>query len=81
MPSSILLIWIGALLVVVGVLITAGQALWRGRLSDARRFTPGVASDSLEPQGTYTSFSLRANWPGLALMVVGAILLLIGGSL
>jgi hypothetical protein len=80
MQSSLLLIWLGALLVVGGVLFTAAQAIWRGRLSEARQPRPGAASDSLEPRGRTTGLGLRANWPGLALIGVGFILLLAGAA-
>lgn len=76
-----LLIWIGALLVVGGVVFTAAQAIWRGRLSDARPSRPGVASDTLEPQGRSSGFGLKANWPGLALIAFGSVLLLAGAAI
>jgi hypothetical protein len=76
-----ILIWIGALLVVAGVVFTAAQALWRGRLSDAKPSRSGVASDTLEPQGRSSGFSLKANWPGLAMIAFGSVLLLVGAAL
>ncbi len=77
-----LLIWIGALLVFGGVLFTAAQAIRRGRLSDARRTRSGVDGVTLEPKGNATggSFGLKVNWPGLALIALGAILLLAGAA-
>ncbi len=78
MPLSMLFVWGGALLIVLGVLYTARQAIQRGRLSDARPTRPGAASDTLEPSGRTTGFGLKANWPGLALIVFGALLLLAG---
>ena len=72
------LVWLGALLVVGGVLFTATQAIWRGRLSDARRTPSGLAADTLEPRESGTGFGLKANWPGLVLIALGAFLLLIG---
>jgi hypothetical protein len=74
------LIWTGALLVVGGVVFTAAQALWRGRLSDAKPIRPGVATDTLEPQERGSGFGLKANWPGLALIAVGSLLLLVGAA-
>ena len=35
MQSSMLMIWLGALLVIAGVLFMAAQPMWRGRLSKA----------------------------------------------
>ena len=74
------LVWIGALLVVGGVVFTAAQAIWKGRLSDARPTRSGVASDTLEPQPRSSGFGLKANWPGLALIALGAVLLLAGAA-
>ena len=72
-------IWIGAFLVLAGVLFTMGQVLRRGRLSDASRSPSGAAPATLEPRGrTAGGFGLKANWPGLALVALGAVLLLAG---
>ncbi|HEX2725325.1 MAG TPA: hypothetical protein VHN20_05860 [Beijerinckiaceae bacterium] len=72
------LVWIGALLVVAGVLFTAAQAIWRGRLSGPQRAPSGLARDTLEPPNPAGGFSLRANLPGLAMIAFGALLLLVG---
>jgi hypothetical protein len=72
------LIWIGALLVLGGVLFTAAKALGRGRLSGARSARQGYAGDTLEPKGESARFPLRAIWPGLVLLALGALLLLAG---
>jgi hypothetical protein len=74
------LVWFGALLVVAGVVFTAAQPIWRGRLSGPRRAPSGVARDTLEPPNPAGGFGLKANWPGLALIAVGALLLLIGAA-
>ncbi len=72
-------IWLGALLVLIGVLFMAAQAIWRGRLS-GRRSRSTVAGDTLEPRQPGAGFGLTTNWPGLALIALGAILLLIGAA-
>ena len=72
------LIWIGALLVLGGVLFTAAKSLGRGRLSDARSLRQGYASGTLEPKGAGARFPLGAIWPGLVLLALGALLLLAG---
>jgi hypothetical protein len=77
MLSSMSLVWIGALPFAIGVVFTATQAIWRGRLSDPSRARPG-ATGSLEPQERGSGFGLKANWPGLALIAFGSILLLAG---
>ena len=77
---------IGALLVLAGLVFTAAQPLWRARLSSVKRpgegivqgDGPPVASDSLEPRRPARGFGLKWNWPGLAMMAAGAVLLLVG---
>jgi len=73
-------VWIGALMVIVGVLLMAAQPLWRGRLSGVRRTHSAEPSVTLEPEQPARGFSMRSNWPGLALVVVGAIFLLAGAA-
>jgi hypothetical protein len=74
-----LLIWLGALLFVIGIVLLAGQAIWYGRMSE-----PGPAGlgsrNTLEPAHRGVRFmGLGSNWPGLLLVAAGAILLLFGG--
>jgi hypothetical protein len=74
-----LVIWLGALLFVIGIVLLAGQAIWRGRMSE-----PGPAGlgsrNTLEPAHRGVRFmGLGSNWPGLLLVALGAILLLFGG--
>lgn len=74
-----LVIWLGALLFVIGVVLLAGQAIYRGRMSE-----PGPAGlgsrNTLEPAHRGVRFlGLGSNWPGFALVGVGAILMLFGG--
>ena len=64
MPSTSLLPLIGALLVIAGLVYSAFQGIWIGRFNREKR------SFSLR------GFGLKANWPGLVLIVVGAVLLL-----
>jgi len=56
-----ILIWIGTLLFFGGVLFTAYTAIWSGRFIRSRR------TDSA------AGFSLRANWPGLVMLIAGII--------
>ena len=72
-----LVIWLGALLIISGVLFMAAQAIWRGRLS-MKRPRPAAAGDTLEPPERGGGFGLGTNWPGFALIALGAILLLAG---
>ena len=69
MPSFTLLPLIGALLVIAGLVYSAFQAIWVGRFNREKR--------SFGLRG----FGLKANWPGLALIAVGAILLLAPSTL
>jgi len=71
-------ILIGALLVFGGVLLMAYKAIWQGRLSGASRRDSIVESTTLEPQGRSAAFDPKANWPGLALIALGTILLFVG---
>jgi hypothetical protein len=75
-----LVISLGALLVVSGVLFLAAQPIWRGRLSE-RRSRSAPAGPTLEPRRPGAGLGLRTNWPGLALIALGAILLLVGAVL
>jgi len=73
----VVLVWIGALLVVGGVVFMAAQPLLRGRLSGGKRLRSGWASDTLEPERPAGGFGIKSNWPGFALVVLGAVLLLV----
>ena len=74
-----LVIWLGALLVLAGLLVMAYQSIWRGRLSDAKRTSSELPHDTLEPRRPGAGFG--ANWPGVVLIVLGSILLLAGAGL
>lgn len=67
---------VGALLVIVGIMYMAGQPLWRGRLSGGRRLARDRPADTLEPPGPAKGFGLKPSLPGLALIAIGAALLL-----
>ena len=71
------LMGLGALLVLGGILYMARTAIWRGSLSGPDSSRP--VRDTLEPPRRSMRFlGLRTNWPGLLLMVIGAILLISG---
>jgi hypothetical protein len=72
-----LVIWLRMLLVVGGLVLMAGPPIWRGRLS-GRRPHPPVARDTLEPREPGAGFSLARNWPGIAMVALGGVLLLAG---
>jgi hypothetical protein len=69
------LILLGALLFISGIVLIALQPL-KGRLSRARSVSPTPQGKTLEPERPGRGFSLSSNWPGLAMLVVGGILLL-----
>jgi sulfite exporter TauE/SafE len=74
-----LLIMFGALLVLCGILYMARTAIWWGSLSRPR--SSGPVPDTLEPSRRGMRFlGLGANWPGIPLMAIGAVLLLLGSS-
>ena len=68
------LVGLGALLVLGGILYMVRATILRGSLSRP-------AGDTLEPARRGLGFlGVGANWPGLLLMAIGAVLLLSGGS-
>jgi hypothetical protein len=72
---------IGALLVIGGFLWTARTAIFRGELSEPHPATED-AGVTLEPERRGLRFlGLSANWPGIAMMGVGALMLLLGAAL
>jgi hypothetical protein len=74
-----LFIWLGALLVICGLLYMMRQAIWRGPLSVSNPRRSTAPEDTLEPRPRGESvFGLARNWPGFALMALGAVLLLAG---
>lgn len=73
-----LTILLGVVLMFGGLLFVAAQPIFRGRLSSARRSSAATPEPSLEPPTPAAGFSLRANWLGLALILLGSILLLVG---
>ena len=70
---------LGALLVLGGILYMAGTAIWRGPLSGPDSSRP--VRDTLEPPRRSVRFlGIGTNWPGILLMVIGAVLLVSGTS-
>jgi drug/metabolite transporter (DMT)-like permease len=75
-------LWIGAFLVVCGILLMARTAIFRDELSDPHASPDEPGGVTLEPHRRGLRFlGLKANWPGVLLMAIGALLLLIGGLL
>jgi hypothetical protein len=69
------LMGLGALLVFGGILYIVRATIWRGSLSRP-------AGDTLEPTRRGVGFlGIGANWPGILLMAIGAVLLVSGASL
>ena len=69
------LIGLGALLVLGGILYMARATIWRGSLSRP-------TGDTLEPTRRSIRFlKVKANWPGIVLMAIGAVLLVLGAGL
>lgn len=73
------LVWIGALLLVAGVVYMAIQPLRRAPLSGGQ-IRPGKTRGTLEPRRPGSGFDIRSNLPGLALVAAGAVLLLAAGA-
>jgi hypothetical protein len=70
------LVWIGAALVILGIVVSTITTLRRGRLSQAEQPVTHEPRDTLEPQGRGRRLSLGADLPGIALIALGAILLI-----
>ena len=76
--TGMTLIWLGVLLVFCGVLHMAFQPIWRGRLSGR----PERPSDNtLEPTRPAAGFGIKSNWPGIALVALGAAFLLAAAAI
>ena len=73
-----LLIAIGALFIIGGVVLAANATLRRGRLSEAEQPISHEPRDTLEPSGQGRRLSFKADVPGLAMIVIGVILLFLG---
>jgi hypothetical protein len=67
---------IGALFVFCGLLYMAGIAVYRGQMSEPH--SSNGESAGLEPRHRGLRFlGLKANWPGLVVAAVGAVMLLL----
>ena len=75
MEADMALIWLGALLFLGGIVFLLVQPLRRGQLSGGR-LRSAHSGDTLEPGKPARGFGLRANWPGLVLVALGAVLML-----
>lgn len=73
------LMGLGALLIFGGLLYMARATIWRGPLSG--RDSTGQVRGTLEPPRRGLGFlGLSANWPGVLLMAIGAMLMASGAS-
>jgi hypothetical protein len=73
MQPGMVLIWVGALLIIGGIVLAAGRVLWRGRLSDPHRIGSGT---TLEPRESARALHPKHHWPSIALVALGLIILL-----
>lgn len=76
MQSGMVLIWIGALLIVGGIVLAAGQVLWKGRLSDPHRMGSAGAGATLEPRERPRALHPKHHWPSIVLVALGIVLML-----
>jgi len=81
MHSGMVLIWIGALLILAGIVLAAGQVLWKGRLSDPHRTGSTGGGATLEPRERARSLHPRHHWPSIALVALGIVLMLAEAAL
>ena len=68
------LIAIGAVLVISGIVVAASRTASRGKLSEPH----GGRAGTLEPRGRGDRLSLKADLPGIALILVGIVLIFTG---
>jgi len=73
-----LLVLSGALLVIIGVVLMATRTLRRGRLSEVHQRPADPTPDTLEPSGQGRRLDIKADLPGLGLILLGSLLLLAG---
>jgi hypothetical protein len=71
-----ILVAFGALLVVCGVVVAAMRTASRGKLSEPH----GGAKGTLEPRGRGDRLSLKADLPGIALVIAGGLLIFAGAA-
>jgi hypothetical protein len=72
-------IWLGVLLIFIGVLLMARTAITARRLSDPPRSQHGADDTTLEPPRQGLRFlGIGQNWPAAVLFALGAILIVIG---
>jgi drug/metabolite transporter (DMT)-like permease len=74
-----LVISLGALLILGGVLFMADQTILGGRLS-GRLKRSSAPLGTLEPRERGGGFGLATQWPGFAMIALGALLLLAGAA-
>ena len=74
--ASMLVIWLGGLLIVSRLVFMAASPSGE----NGYRSRSAVESDTLEPRRSGAGFGLATSWPGLALIALGAILLLVGAA-
>ena len=69
---------LGAVLLIFGIVYMARATMNSGRLSEPHQEPTSTADITLEPRRRGMSFlGVGANWPGLVMVVVGAVLLLV----
>jgi hypothetical protein len=71
-------VWLGVILIFIGLLFVLAQPIWRARFNAVRRTGSAPSSVTLEPRQPAAGFDPKQNWPGIALIVLGGILLLVG---
>ena len=74
-----LVISLGALLILGGVVLMAEQTIFGGRLSGRFRRSSSPLR-TLEPREPGGGFGLAAQWPGLIMIALGALLLIVAAA-
>lgn len=75
-----LLIVLGALLVVAGMVVATMSTVKGGRLSQSKQPGSDIPRDTLEPTGKGRRLGLKADLPGLMLIILGLIVIAVGSA-
>jgi len=70
------LVWLGAFLELAGMVFLVMRVISDGGSRPESKTAP---ADTIEPASHGPAPSLKGSWPGIAMLALGAVLLLIGG--
>ena len=62
--------------IVAGIVLAAGQVLWKGRLSEPHRTGSMGGGTTLEPRERARALHPKHHWPSIVLVALGIVLML-----